>query len=313
MAQNIKINGVIFSDVDYVKIPKADGSGDATYHDASDVVYPMDVVGIIEGTVTEINDVNGEVDGTIVSRVFNDNDTLTSVVLPAATHMSGEVFRGCGNLTNVELNSCINISDSAFRDCSNLETAIVPSAESVGQYAFSGCGNLTELSLPICTSFNTYAFQNCSNLETLYAPEVTTLTGGYIFTGTTKLTSVNFPKVTSASADDTFRGSGIVSATFSVLTTFRQRMFRYSSNLTTVIAPSATTIASEAFLGTSLNKLVLANNSVATLQNVSAFTSTPVASGTGYVYVPDTLVNSYKSASNWSTYASQIKSINELG
>ena len=49
-----------------------------------------------------------------------------------------------------------------------------------------------------------------------------------------------------------------------------------------------------------------------TLANTNAFTNTPIESGTGYIYVLDELVDSYKSATNWSTYAEQIKPISEL-
>lgn len=37
------------------------------------------------------------------------------------------------------------------------------------------------------------------------------------------------------------------------------------------------------------------------------FSETPIEAGTGYIYVSDNLVNSYKADSFWSTYASQIK------
>ena len=42
------------------------------------------------------------------------------------------------------------------------------------------------------------------------------------------------------------------------------------------------------------------------------FTNTPIANGTGYIYVPDDLVESFKSATNWSIYADQIKAISEM-
>jgi hypothetical protein len=41
------------------------------------------------------------------------------------------------------------------------------------------------------------------------------------------------------------------------------------------------------------------------------FASTPIASGTGYIYVPAALVDSYKGATNWSTYAAQIRAIED--
>ena len=45
------------------------------------------------------------------------------------------------------------------------------------------------------------------------------------------------------------------------------------------------------------------------VQNI--FYNTPIASGTGYIYVPDTLVDTVKALEGWSLYASQIKPISE--
>jgi hypothetical protein len=59
--------------------------------------------------------------------------------------------------------------------------------------------------------------------------------------------------------------------------------------------------------------LIIRNSTtLATLGSTNAFSNTPIASGTGYIYVPDDLVDRYKQATNWSTYASQIKGISEL-
>lgn len=44
----------------------------------------------------------------------------------------------------------------------------------------------------------------------------------------------------------------------------------------------------------------------------SILNNTPIASGTGYIYVPDELVEDYKVATNWSELADQIKPISEL-
>lgn len=42
------------------------------------------------------------------------------------------------------------------------------------------------------------------------------------------------------------------------------------------------------------------------------FLNSSIARGTGYIYVPDDLVDDYKAAEGWSTYADQIKGISEL-
>lgn len=39
--------------------------------------------------------------------------------------------------------------------------------------------------------------------------------------------------------------------------------------------------------------------------------TTPIANGTGYIYVPKALVNSYKAATNWSKWAAQFRAIED--
>ena len=74
------------------------------------------------------------------------------------------------------------------------------------------------------------------------------------------------------------------------------------------------TVGASAFYGcTALASLTLRNTEVVTLAGATAFTNTPIASGTGYIYVPSDLVDSYKAATNWSTYADQIIAIGGEG
>ena len=61
-----------------------------------------------------------------------------------------------------------------------------------------------------------------------------------------------------------------------------------------------------------LDKFIIRGQSVAKLSNTNAFTNTPIAKGTGIIYVTDEFVESYKSATNWSTFADKIKGISEL-
>lgn len=61
-----------------------------------------------------------------------------------------------------------------------------------------------------------------------------------------------------------------------------------------------------------LSKFILPNITSIPSAGSNIFKNTPIAQGTGYVYVPDDLVDSFKSATNWSTYADQIKPISEL-
>ena len=80
--------------------------------------------------------------------------------------------------------------------------------------------------------------------------------------------------------------------------------FRYCTSLELFDAPCATIQASAMGNSGKLNTLVLRRtDAVVNLLNVSAFVSTPFASGGtgGTAYVPSALVESYKTATNWST------------
>ena len=88
--------------------------------------------------------------------------------------------------------------------------------------------------------------------------------------------------------------------------------FNSCSALTTADFQTATSIGNYAFQSCSaLTTLILRSGTMATLGNTRAFFSTPISSGTGYIYVPAALVDSYKAASNWSTYANQIRAIED--
>ena len=47
------------------------------------------------------------------------------------------------------------------------------------------------------------------------------------------------------------------------------------------------------------------------LASVNAFSDTPIANGTGFVYVPLSLIEDYKTATNWATYAAQFRAIED--
>ena len=80
--------------------------------------------------------------------------------------------------------------------------------------------------------------------------------------------------------------------------------------ITRIDDESIVNIGTYAFAGCeSLSVVILRSTTMATLENANAFESTPIADGTGYIYVPAELVDGYKE--NWSTYADQIRAIED--
>ena len=190
----------------------------------------------------------------------------------------------------VEIRSDANeIGSSAFDSCWKLTTADFPMATSIGSGAFRGCLRLTTADFPMVTTISSYAFDSCSKLTTIDFPLATTI-GVYAFNGCSQLTTADFPMAT-------FIGSSA---------------FNSCSQLTTADFPMATSIGSYAFRGCSkLNALALRSQSLCSLSNSNAFSGTPIYKGAGYIYVPSSLLDSYKSATNWSTYATQFRALED--
>lgn len=74
---------------------------------------------------------------------------------------------------------------------------------------------------------------------------------------------------------------------------------------------SLTKINASAFKYSNLSPLVIRVERIITVSS-NSFQDTPIGAGTGYIYVPDDLVDSYKGATNWSVYQNQIKGLSEL-
>ena len=162
-------------------------------------------------------------------------------------------------------------------------------ATGVNNYAFYQDTRLTTVSLPAVTSISSNAFYGCSALTTANFPVATSI-GTSTFSGCSALTTANFPVATSISTSAFYGCSALTTADFPVATSIGSNSFAYCSKLTS---------------------LTLSKNQVATLSSTNALNNTPIAQGTGYIYVPDNLVAQYKTATNWATYANRILPISQ--
>lgn len=158
-------------------------------------------------------------------------------------------------------------------------------------YAFHTCTNLVTARFSKVTTSATSIFRECSNLQSVDLPELGGTIGGSIFTNCSSLTYVNIPKVT-------------------LINTYA---FQNCSALTRLELGNVSTISAGAFKDSGLETLIIrrGGTAITTIANTNVFDGTPIASGAGYIYVPSSLVDKFKSATNWSTYAAQIRAIED--
>lgn len=165
----------------------------------------------------------------------------------------------------------------------------------VGAQAFRNCNALTGVSLPNVTSISgSGTFNSCSSMRYVYLPNLTSLSGEGYFTGCSSLIDLNFASLQSY---NNYAGMNVPAAVLDF--------------------PSLTSISgSRGFSSaTNLQALVLRASSCCTLQCSESvgymFSSTPILDGTGYIYVPAELLESYKVATNWSVLGDQFRPLEE--
>ena len=100
---------------------------------------------------------------------------------------------------------------------------------------------------------------------------------------------------------------------FPKVSTVNSGVFNYCTNLTKIDLGGAITRLSSAFMASASKVTALILRGVTTVPTLGSttFSNTPVKTGTCYVYVPKELEATFKVASNWSTYASQIRAIED--
>lgn len=210
-----------------------------------------------------------------------------------------EIINNNNNSLDTLIESINNLPDAGNTALLELEEAFIKrtfteytndSITSIGNSAFRVCSNLTSVSFTKSTNTGDYAFYDCANLVDINFPIATTVSA-QCFRGCTSLEEVEFPKATYIGA----------------------YAFYQDKALKILRVPNAKEFGISALNGcTGLTALVIEQAEKICTLSSNVFANSSVASGTGFIYVPDDMVDSYKAHTNWSAYASQIKPLSEL-
>ena len=117
------------------------------------------------------------------------------------TILGGSMFRGCTNLTTLDLSeadSLTAIGDRVFYSCGKLDGVTVPkTVTSIGNNAFDYCSALSDFSFADgseLTTIGNYAFGTNVSLETMIIPQGVTTIGEQAFGTCTNLKKIVFPQ-----------------------------------------------------------------------------------------------------------------------
>lgn len=213
--------------------------------------------------------------------------TLTELKEDGVTSIGTRALYKNTGLQSVEFPAVTSAGNYAMAECTGLAEAKFPALTTPGTYMFQKCSALSGISLPEATTIKEYGFADCTNLAAVSAPKVTSVAKN-AFRNCTKLKSLALPLATSVAAD-MISGSGVEVVDMSGKVTVAAKAFENAGHFA---------------------HLILRNAQLCPLSNVSGLAKTVVINY-GWIYVPTDLVDTYKAATNWSTYADHIVSIDE--
>lgn len=261
-----------------------------------------------------IDKITAIADGFRTSRGITNKLSLDEMAALAAENVGGSGGGGdalgdllTGTLTEYS-NDKITTFNSVFCCCSTITAVSFPACISIPTYAFSSCSSLKIADFPACTTVGSSAFYKCSALETINFPSCEIIYP-YAFSSCRHIENVDFPKCQDVKSSAFGFCEKLKTVNLPVCSMIGNNAFYYCTALETISLPACTSIGSSAFRSCTYIKSVwLLASSVCTLADSTAFWATGITSGRGSIFVPASLVDAYKSATNWAYFSSYIAS-----
>ena len=264
--------------------------------------------------------------------------SLTSVTIPSSvTSIGSNTFQYCQSLASITIPSGVtSIGSNAFSYCHSLASLTIPSSvTSIGNTTFQYCYSLASVTIPSSvTSIGSGAFSYCYILTSVTIPSGVTSIGTNVFNYCYSLTSVTIPSsVTSIGVSAFSYCYSLAHITIpSGVTSIGSSAFQNCYSLASITIPSTvTSIGGSAFYGCYALTSITIPSTVTSIGNgafqncygVSEYhfqsTSVPTGGTTMFdynssdcvIYVPysadHSILEAYKTATNWSTYASKMQ------
>lgn len=246
---------------------------------------------------------------TLGTSTFIGCTKLADVFMNNVLTVGNSAFSGCTQLQEISLPKATRLDSNAFSGCTKLTTVDVPNVTTLGQYIFNGCSLITSLNLPKLTSASSYTLYNLQYLTSLSIPLLRSIPS-YFMTECQRLHELNLDNVTSIGSF-AFDGVPIDYMDLPNVTGTSTQILG-NRGVKAVDFHANVALHSDAFLNhRDLIALILRSPTLRTIGNTNIIAGTPIAAGYGWVYVPDDLVDTYRSATNWSVYADRIVGISE--
>lgn len=193
------------------------------------------------------------------------------------------------NVTSVSDENVTSVRSYCFYYCEKLQEVYLPNVTSIDLSAFSGCKMLSKINIQNVETLDDSALAGCCRITELYLPKAITI-GNSACNRMTALKKVTLGNVETIGA---YSFDGNINC----------------EEIDISLNENVGGISIYAFFNNKLSKLTIRGTALIPLENSNALYGTPIANGTGKIYVDPSMVEIYKTATNWSTYASVIEAI----
>lgn len=194
------------------------------------------------------------------------------------------------NVTSVSDENVTSVRVFCFFACRKIQEVYLPNVTSIGQSAFKECNMLSKINIQNVETLGDNALSGCYGITELYLPKAITI---------------------GESACDSI--SQLKKVTLGNVKTIGAYALYWNMNCEEIdisLNENVDCIGAKAFYkDEKLSKLTIRGTALIPLKNTNALGGTLIASGEGKIYVDPSMVETYKTATNWSEYASVIEAI----
>ena len=238
------------------------------------------------GTYTSPTDIDGwdrvtvdvpQIVSGIDEKEFTEGNLNIDNISNSASFVGISVYANRKNIQTVYLPNCLYVDADAFGSCTSLYSVELPICKYLYNVAFGSCYSLQSISIPNCEYLGYQVFRYCSNLTKIDLPNLIS-TSGSPFIGCINLSEISIPNCK-------YLGNYV---------------FQECSALTKLVLPKCSYLGNGVFFKCiNLSEVIIEYSSVCEIGSNNL-------NWTGNIYVPASLVDAYKSATNWSQYSDRI-------
>lgn len=255
----------------------------------------------------------------IGKNAFYGCENISKLVLPdGITEIDSATFMNCSNLTSVQIPAnVIRIGSNAFYDCAKLYMVELNNKlEFIDEYAFARSG-VTSLTIPkSVTSISKRAFYNCQNLIEVKFDNDAVITfiadsnGNSDVFMDSSIKSISIPYGVNISTGNIFKNCQLLKkASIKCNSTIGSSLFENCSALeeVTIESQNQLTILNNVFKGCNSLKTITINAVTPPVIPSDIFAS--CNSRNLKIYVPESSIETYKTANVWSVWKDKIEKI----